>query len=145
MKKKNISYLKMGIVTSLAVYAVLGLLLIGLGFTYLNQSSLTPENERLNFWNYLLPFLLTVGFILNFVVIQATTNHFKGGTQKLWINIILVSIGAVIAIKWQIEQILWLFEKSSVDILEWIPFLTGFTFTVGTVIQKLSGLRKSRL
>jgi len=126
-------YFKAGILIVTSLIAIWVITLIS-GFTYLNQSSMTPIDQQLNFFNYLLPSLLTIIFICYFTFSKVVKlNH-----KRNWVLILLIGLGALIVIPWQLEQLKFLFQKKGFNFtIEIFAYLIGLTFTVWTLIGEV--------
>ena|SRR5690554_6367240 len=126
-------YFKAGILIVTSLIAIWVITFIS-GFTYLNQSSMTPMDEQLNFFNYLLPYLLTIGFITYITFAKIVKLKHK----RNWVIIIFIGLGAFIAIPWQLEQLKFLFQKKDFNfIIEIFAYLIGLAFTIWTLIEEV--------
>ena len=110
--------------------------MISIVFSYLAQSSQTPELKQLRFYNYLLPCLLTVGFIFYFTFDQITQKA-KNQRSIAWIRTTVIGLAAIGAIPWQIEHLKWQLQKESFAYFELGTYLIGAIFTIGTIIGEL--------
>ena len=147
MGNRDKSFLKIGLLVLIAAFSIFGLTVMCLLFGYLNQSSDTPESEKLGFFNYLLPFLLTLAFIVYFVFSQISTEAIEG-IKKQWLVLTLLVIAAVIAVPWQIKHISWLVGKvethHKVDAFEWVPILAGLIATIGSIVEEAYKIIKEK-
>jgi hypothetical protein len=130
-------YLTFSILVPFAIYAIFGLIMVSLVFNYLNQSSLTPEDERLAFFNYLIPLFLTLGFVI-YLPISLTISLNK---ESSWLTITVIGFFAMIAIPWQIEHLLWQIQKQKFYISELTPYLICLLFTLATIAQGVKKLK----
>lgn len=133
--------IKTGIVIPLAFFSIFGLFIECFTFGYLNQSIHTPENERLTFYNYLIPLLLTFGFIIYFTREQILSKSYKEERNFNFILAAIVITCAFWAIPWQIRHIEWLIERNNPFLIEWIPIITAILFTIGSVIIQIRNFK----
>lgn len=143
MNPRNLTFLRKLVVNSIAFLAISGLTFISF-LNYFNQSSLTPESEQLGFFNYLLPYFLTIGFIIYFTF-QWITSKVKNKQRLNWIKLTLISIAAIIAIPWQIEHLYWNFSQEEISFLETVPYFIGMYVTMMTLIIAIKNKPKNRL
>lgn len=104
-------------------------------FGYLNQSSLTPKEEQLTFLNYLLPLILTVGFIL-YITVKKLIGQ-KISAKRNWTLIVLLLIGAIISIPWQIQNLEWQIGLERLDFIQLTPYLIGIVFMIWAILSEL--------
>ncbi len=111
-------------------------------FGFLNQSSLAPKVEQLTVWNHLIPFLITVGFLL-WIPIRMLRNS-KAGKQRLprWVSFLLVLVGAAVALKWQFLQVVWPFVAESSIAQMWPVYLLAAFFTIWALGMKALEMRR---
>jgi len=142
MNPKEDYRVKLGVLSLLAVYAIFGITMVSLFFSYLNQSSLTSQSERLTFFNYLFPFFLTIAFVVYFPLSQTFDHNSYKGFK--WIRIVLIGSCVGIAIPWQIKHLLWQIEKQQFTVFEFTAYLIGLVFTLGTIFQEFRKLKRSK-
>ena len=116
----------------LALFSIYSIFLGSFMFSFLNQDIATPTDQQLTVLNYLLPMILTIGFI----IYQALVNPNKKRKTKKnkWLKISLIVVGAIIAIPWQIVHIQWQYQKSDY-FLNLLPYLVGFLMTLWTIVD----------
>ena len=116
----------------LALFSIYSIFLGSFMFSFLNQDIATPTDQQLTVLNYLLPMILTMGFI----IYQALVNPNKKRKTKKnkWLKISLIVVGAIIAIPWQIVHIQWQYQKSDY-FLNLLPYLVGFLMTLWTIVD----------
>ena len=116
----------------LALFSIYSIFLGSFMFSFLNQDIATPTDQQLTVLNYLLPMILTKGFI----IYQALVNPNKKRKTKKnkWLKISLIVVGAIIAIPWQIVHIQWQYQKSDY-FLNLLPYLVGFLMTLWTIVD----------
>jgi hypothetical protein len=135
MSNNEIPSLKGLVLVTLSLFSIVIMTIISVFFGYLNQSSDTPKDDQLTFLNYLLPYLLTVCFMVYFTISQIKTN--KSRVKRNWVIISLVVFAAAIAIPWQIKHFIWQSKKETIQLFELLPYLIGMIFTLSTVIIEL--------
>lgn len=132
--KKVRRYVFLLLMVMVSGYSLLSLMVI-FAFTFLNQSSNTPKEDQLGFFNYVVPFLLTVGFILYFNIYQFLP---KSGKKDNWIFLMFLLVAGLIALNWQVKAIQWYFSHGqvfdSIDFSNYSPFLVSACFTIGTIV-----------
>ena len=116
----------------LALFSIYSIFLGSFMFSFLNQDIAAPTDQQLTVLNYLLPMILTMGFI----IYQALVNPNKKRKTKKnkWLKISLIVVGAIIAIPWQIVHIQWQYQKSDY-FLNLLPYLVGFLMTLWTIVD----------
>ena len=116
----------------LALFSIYSIFLGSFMFSFLNQDIATPTDQQLTVLNYLLPMILTMGFI----IYQALVNPNKKRKTKKnkWLKISLIVVGAIIAIPWQIVHIQCQYQKSDY-FLNLLPYLVGFLMTLWTIVD----------
>ncbi|ADQ80503.1 hypothetical protein Palpr_2370 [Paludibacter propionicigenes WB4] len=117
------------IVVILIIFSLFGLLM-ELGFSYFNQSK--NQEHKLTFMNFLLPWLITVGFMI-FGSIEMYT--VRTNIVKTKIILILLGLLELISIRWQFEFLIWTIEKRNIGDI--FPILTGILM-IAFVFVKLS-------
>lgn len=141
MTRDNLKYLKIGFLVLMATYAIFGMVSISWLFSYLNQSSLTPEDEQLTVFNYLFPLIVTLGFTVYFPI-QVTQKPTKLLHPKiLWIELLIIGLLASVAIPWQMRHILWQLDQPDWNIFATAPYVIGLLFTIGV----LTGVMKKTI
>jgi len=133
--KKTIAAL---IFIPLSIYSILGLTII-IVFSLFNQSSNTPSEDQLGFFNYLLPYLLSVGFIiwfnLNYWLLKKEVGH--------WAVLILIIIAGIRALRWQLWYWDWRISRyinhGDFDVREGLSFLLAGFCTVWVMGKSLFG------
>lgn len=133
--KKTIAAL---IFIPLSIYSILGLTIIMI-FSLFNQSSNIPSEDQLGFFNYLLPYLLSVGFIiwfnLNYWLLKKEVGH--------WAVLILIIIAGIWALRWQLWYWDWRISRyinyGDIDVFEGLSFLVAGFCTVGVMGKSLFG------
>ena len=141
MSLKNKKYLTFLFLLPLTIYSFFGMIIISLVFSYLNQSSLTPKAEQLTFFNYLFPFLVTLGFVVYFPILIVKNLGLNSSLKNRIIRCAVLASLAAIAIPWQIEHISWQVNKKEIMFSETAPYLIGTIFTIGTLILELNRVR----
>lgn len=134
MKTEN-RILKGLILIPIALFAIFSILMMNFVFGYWNQSSLTHKEEQLTFLNYLLPLILTIGFII-FITIKKLIGQ-RASDKRNWTMIFILLLGAIIAIPWQIQNLKWQIELAKIDFIELTPYLVGITFTGWAILNEL--------
>ena len=127
--------LKSLILVPISLFAIFSILMMNFVFGYLNQSSLTPKEEQLTFLNYLLPLILTVGFIL-YITVKKLIGQ-KISAKRNWTLIVLLLIGAIISIPWQIQNLEWQIGLERLDFIQLTPYLIGIVFTIWAILSEL--------
>jgi len=117
------------IVLILIIFSLFGLLM-ELGFSYFNQSK--NQEHKLTFMNFLLPWLITVGFMI-FGSIEMYT--VRTDIVKIKIILILLGLLELMSIRWQFEFLIWTIEKRNIS--DMFPILTGILM-IAFVFVKLS-------
>ena len=117
------------IVVLLIIFSLFGLLM-ELGFSYFNQSK--NQEHKLTFINFLLPWLITVGFMI-FGSIEMYT--VRTNIVKIKIILILLGLLELISIRWQFELLTWTIERKNISDI--FPILTGILM-IAFVFVKLS-------
>ena len=141
MTRDNLKHLKIGFLVLMATYAIFGMVSISWFFSYLNQSSLTPEDEQLTVFNYLFPLIVTLGFTVYFPI-QVTQKPTKLlHPIILWIELLIIGLLASVAIPWQMRHILWQLDQPDRNIFETAPYVIGLLFTIGV----LTGVMKKTI
>ena len=74
MEKSEYGFIRRVILILTSLYAISGIIMISLIFSYFNQSSNTPKEEQLTFLNFLLPLILSIGFIIYQTLKKIRTN-----------------------------------------------------------------------
>ena len=117
------------IVVLLIIFSLFGLLM-ELGFSYFNQSK--NQEHKLTSINFLLPWLITVGFMI-FGSIEMYT--VRTNIVKIKIILILLGLLELISIRWQFELLTWTIERKNISDI--FPILTGILM-IAFVFVKLS-------
>jgi hypothetical protein len=131
----------MGILLPLSLYAIIGLVIMSLFFGFLNQSSLTPEEEQLTFFNYLFPLIATLGFTIYFPF-QLTKKTPLLTVPKIFrIKLLIAGLLAFVAIPWQVDHILWQLDRQELKIFETAPYMIGLFFTIGVLIEEMKKIK----
>ncbi|MCB9203312.1 MAG: hypothetical protein H6604_09780 [Flavobacteriales bacterium] len=134
MKTEN-RILKGLILVPISLFAIFSILMMNFVFGYLNQSSLTPKEEQLTFLNYLLPLILTVGFIL-YIPIKKLIGQ-KKSDKRNWTLILVLLLGAIIATPWQIQNLKWQIGLERIDFIQLTPYLIGIVFTIWAILNEI--------
>ena len=87
-------------------------------FSFVNQAS--HQVKQLTFFNFLFPWIITLGFMI-FGAIEMFRK--RENLKTIWNLLIILGILELIAIKWQIEFLLWTIGKNAIS--EIFPIAIG--------------------
>jgi len=106
--------------TFFLVVVIFGVLILffQMVFSVGNQGS--HQVKQLTFFNFLFPWIITLGFMI-FGAIEMFRK--RENLKTIWNLLIILGILELIAIKWQIEFLLWTIGKNAIS--EIFPIATG--------------------
>jgi len=106
--------------TFFLVVVIFGVLILffQMVFSFVNQAS--HQVKQLTFFNFLFPWIITLGFMI-FGAIEMFRK--RENLKTIWNLLIILGILELIAIKWQIEFLLWTIGKNAIS--EIFPIAIG--------------------
>lgn len=112
-------------------------------FGYLNHPQ--TEAENFGYLNFLLPFFLSLGFIVYFSREFVLIGFSKYPNRSNWIKINVLFILAIISIRWQFTHLNWAIKSiydDGIFAFERLSIIIAFVFTIGSIVIEIMKFRK---
>ena len=116
----------------ITLYAIAGIFIGCFLFTFCNQLPNLPSERQLTVINYLLPMVLTVGFM----IYQTFRNPYleKEKSKHRWFVSLIILGSGMIAIPWQVKHLMW--EAQSIN-FEILIFIIPLVMTMWILIDEI--------